>query len=189
MGRWEPAAAERLQHAALELFARQGYERTTAAEIAQSVGLSERTFFRHFADKREVLFRGQDEFEAAFLEGLAAVPADAPAMAAVAAAVRAGAAWFVDERRDHSRLRQVVIDANPPLLERERHKMAGLATSLASALRERGVTEPAATLAAESGATVFGIAFGLWIGEGEQRSLREIADSVLAELAAVTGTP
>ena len=56
MVRWEPGSAERLQKAALELFATRGFEQTTATEIAQSVGLTERTFFRHFSDKREVLF-------------------------------------------------------------------------------------------------------------------------------------
>ena len=70
MVRWEPGARERLQAAALELFATRGFEQTTAAEIAQAVGLTERTFFRNFSDKREVLFHGQEQFLQAFLDGV-----------------------------------------------------------------------------------------------------------------------
>ena len=74
MVRWEPGARERLQAAALELFATRGYEQTTAAEIAQSVGLTERTFFRHFSDKREVLFYGGEQFLQGFVDGVDAAP-------------------------------------------------------------------------------------------------------------------
>ena len=58
MGRWEPDARGRLVKAAMELYGERGFEQTTVAEIAERAGLTERTFFRHFADKREVLFAG-----------------------------------------------------------------------------------------------------------------------------------
>jgi AcrR family transcriptional regulator len=186
MARWTPGAAERLQQAALELFATRGYEQTTATAIAQSVGLTERTFFRHFADKREVLFYGQEQFVRAFLDGVAAAPEDASPLEVVACALRSAAAWFPDERREHSRIRQAVIAQNPALQERESHKLAGLAGTVADALRARGVGEPAATLAAESAATVFGIAFAQWIREDEERSLTDIAADVLRELGNLT---
>jgi AcrR family transcriptional regulator len=187
MGRWEPGARERLQAAALELFATRGFEQTTAAEIAQSVGLTERTFFRHFSDKREVLFYGQQEFFQAFIDGSEAAPPDASPLEVIASALQAATSFFPDERRPYARLRQSVIDQNPPLQERELHKLASLATTVSGALRARGIGEPAATLAAESGATVFGIAFTQWIGEGETRSLAEIASDVLRELLNLTG--
>jgi AcrR family transcriptional regulator len=187
MGRWEPGARERLQAAALELFATRGFEQTTAAEIAQSVGLTERTFFRHFSDKREVLFFGQQEFLQAFIDGVEIAPPEASPLEVIASALAAAASFFPDERRSYSRLRQSVIDQNPPLQERELHKLAGLATTVAAALRARGIGEPAATLAAESGATVFGIAFTQWIRDGETRSLAEIASDVLRELLNLTG--
>ena len=187
MARWEPGAAERLQQAALELFATRGFEQTTATEIAQSVGLTERTFFRHFRDKRDVLFHGQHVLVQAFLAGVDTAPPDASPIEIVASALQSATSFFPDERRPYSRTRQAVIDQNPALLERERHKFAGLATTLADALRARGVDEPAATLAAQSGATVFGIAFAQWIREGEQRSLADIAADVLRELLALTG--
>ncbi|MFI6423658.1 TetR/AcrR family transcriptional regulator [Promicromonospora sp. NPDC050880] len=187
MARWQPGTSGRLQAAALELFASRGYEQTTAAEIAQAVGLTERTFFRHFSDKREVLFRGQEQLTDAFLRGITAAPDDAAPMDVVAAGLDSGTAIFPDERRPHSRLRQSVIEQNPALQERERHKMSHLAATIGDALRARGVGEPAATLAAESASTVFGIAFIQWIREGEDRSLTEISRTVLSELRGLAG--
>ena len=188
MVRWEPGARERLQAAALELFATRGFEQVTAAEIAQSVGLTERTFFRHFSDKREVLFYGQQQFLEAFINGVDAAPPDASPLEVIASALHAAALFFPDERRPHSRMRQSVIDQNPALQERELHKLASLAATVAEALRARGIGDPAATLAAQSGATVFGIAFAQWIREGERRSLSDIAPDVLHELFSLTGT-
>lgn len=187
MVRWEPGARERLQTAALELFATQGFEQTSAAEIARSVGLTERTFFRHFSDKREVLFYGQDQFLRAFVDGVNAAPPDASPLQVIASALHAAASFFPDDRRSYARMRRSVIDQNPALQERELHKLAGVATTVAAALRARGVAEPAATLAAQSGATVFGIAFAQWIRSGETRSLSSIASTVLRELVNLTG--
>ncbi|HVV20744.1 MAG TPA: helix-turn-helix domain-containing protein [Pseudonocardiaceae bacterium] len=182
MVRWEPGAPERLQQAALELFAAQGFEQTTATEIAQAVGLTERTFFRHFSDKREVLFRGQELLNQAFVDGVAAAPPEASPIEIVVSALRSASSFFADERRPHSRLRQSVIDKNPALREREAHKLAGIATTIADALRARGVDERAATLSAETGITVFGIAFTQWIRDGEQRTFEAIQLDVFREL-------
>jgi AcrR family transcriptional regulator len=187
MARWEPGAAQRLQQAALELFASRGFEQTTVADIAEAAGLTERTFFRYFGDKREVLFHGQDEFVQMFLDGMNAATSGATAMELVAAALAGAASSFPDDRRPHSRMRQGIIDTNPALQERERHKLASLAVTIAAALRDRSVPEPAATLAAESAATVFGIAFSQWISEGERRSLTSIAAYTLDALRALSG--
>ena len=188
MVRWEPGARERLQSAALELYAARGFEQTTAADIAESVGLTERTFFRHFADKREVLFDGQDRFQQVFLDGMAAAPDGASAVETVAVVLEAVSSFFPDDRRTFSRLRQAVIVANPGLQERELLKMAGLSEVVAGALRSRGVPEPQATLAAETCVTVFGVAFRQWIDPREERSLATIARDVLGELRALTGS-
>ena len=134
-----------------------------------------------------MLFSGQEQFAQAFLDGVDAAPPDASPIEVVASALRSAASFFPDERRSHSRLRQSVIDQNPALQERELHKFAGLATVLAHALGARGVDEPAATLAAQSGVTVFGVAFTQWIREGEERSFAEITADVLGELLTVTG--
>jgi len=186
MARWEPGARERLQRAALQLFSDKGFEVTTAAEIAQAAGLTERTFFRHFADKREVLFTGQDDFTRPFLDGIDAAPPEATPIEVVTSAVTGAAGFFPDEKRPYSRLRQTVIVANPELQERELLKMAALASSLAAALRARGVAEPAATLAAESGVTVFRISFELWLADETGSSMDDIERGVFVELGALT---
>lgn len=188
MVRWQPGTSERLQEAALALFASHGYERTTAAEIARSVGLTERTFFRHFSDKREVLFRGQELLTDAFLSGVTSAPEGASPMELVSAALESASALFPSQRREHSRLRQSVIEQNSALQERERHKLSGLAVTIGDALRTRGVAEPAATLAAQSAGMVFGVAFAQWISEGEERSLADIQHSLLAELHELTSS-
>lgn len=186
MVRWEPGARERLQLAAMDLYVNRGFEQTTVTEIAESVGLTERTFFRHFADKREVLFNGQEQLREEMLAGLTAAPDGATPLELVAAALDASADFFSDDRRDYSRRRQVVISAHPALQERELLKLAALATALAAGLRDRGVPEPTATLAAESGVTIFGVAFGQWIGEGESGSFAELVREGFTALRALT---
>lgn len=186
MVRWEPGTKERLQAAALELYLARGFDRTTVAEIAAAAGLTERTFFRHFADKREVLFQGQEELLDVFLRGLDDVPPGAPPLTAMTAALASSASWFPAERREWSRRRQLVIDATPALRERELLKLALLATALAQALRDRGAPPAAAALAAESGITVFGVAFLQWIADGETRTFGEVQAEVLGELRAMT---
>ncbi|WP_029291840.1 TetR/AcrR family transcriptional regulator [Cellulomonas sp. HZM] len=187
MARWEPGTSDRLRAAALDLFVEQGFEQTTSAEIAHAAGVTERTFFRHFRDKREVLFGGQDQLELAFVTGIRDAPAGAPPLDLVAAALDSAAQFFTDERRASSRVRQTVVDANPALQERERHKLASVAAVLRTELHAHGVPEPAARLAAESGATVFSISFAQWIAPGEERGMREIADGVLGALVSLTG--
>jgi AcrR family transcriptional regulator len=186
MVRWEPGAVERLHNAALELYATKGFEETTVAEIAQAAGLTERTFFRYFADKREVLFGGSELFQQGFLDGIVAAPEDATPLEVVIAAVTSSAMFFSDDRRASSRQRTHIIAANPQLQERELHKMSALATAIATALRERGIREPAATLAAESGVTVFRMSFAEWIADGADRSLVDIERDLFAELGAMT---
>jgi AcrR family transcriptional regulator len=187
MPRWQPGARERLQATTLELFAEQGFEQTTVAEIASRAGLTERTFFRYFTDKREVLFTGQDEFEGMFIAHITAAPPDAAPFAVVAQAVRAVVVdFFPAERRPFSRTRQTTIDANPGLQERELLKLSGLTTAIAAALRERGTPGPTAVLSAEFGVTVFRVAFSLWVSGDEDRELASIVDDVLAELRALT---
>ena len=187
MARWQPAARERLQAAALERFTEQGFDRTTVAEIAAAAGLTERTFFRYFADKREVLFTGQNEFEHLFLAGVDGAEQGDP-MAIVAAALEGAPAVVPDERRPWSRARQAVIDADPGLQERELLKLSALAVAMTAALRRRGVDATAAALTAETGVAVFRVAFAGWIADGEQRSLAELQRAVFAELRALVNT-
>jgi AcrR family transcriptional regulator len=162
MGRWEPGADARLQGAALELYAERGFDPTTVADIAARAGVTERTFFRYFADKREVLFAGSDRLQELVVEAVAAAPATATPLEAAGAGV-AAAASLLQPRRDFARRRAAVVAANPSLLERELLKLATLSAAVAEALRRRGVAEPRAGLAADAGVTIFRTGFERWI--------------------------
>lgn len=185
MSRWEPNARGRLEQAALELYSERGFEQTTVIEIARRAGLTERTFFRHYADKREVLFAGAASLQELFVSTLTAAPQSAAPIDAVAAALQAAAAVF-EERREHSRQRQKVINANAELRERELIKLASLSAALAEALRGRGVADPGASLAAEAGIAVFKIAFERWIDGTDERDMSQFIRESLDELKAVT---
>ena len=184
MGRWEPNARGRLQEAALELFAERGFEQTTVEDIARRAGLTRRTFFRYFSDKREVLFAGREEFEGLFLRGLAAAPASATPLEAVAQSLDAAGAFFVD-RHAFARRRQAVITANAELHERELVKLASVAAALAEDLRERGVAEPVASVTAETGIAVFRSAFERWVAAADDSDLREHVRASLDALRSV----
>lgn len=170
MGRWEPNARGRLAQAALELYVEQGFDQTTVAEITARAGLTERTFYRHFADKREVLFFGTEMTKDLLARAVADAPAEASAMDTVSAALEALGAQF-QENAERVRLRDAVVSANAELRERELIKLAGLAETMAAALRDRGTPEPAASLAAETGIAVLKVAFARWIGEPDRQDL------------------
>jgi AcrR family transcriptional regulator len=186
MGRWQPNARGRLAQAALELYGERGFEQTTVAEIAKRAGLTERTFFRHYADKREVLFAGGAVLEDLFVRAVADAPDSAAPLDAVAAALEAAGTVMMD--REFSRQRQAIIDANADLRERELIKLASLASALTAALRRRGVADLAASLAAEAGIAVFKVAFERWIREAEQKDLPQLIHESLDELRAVTAS-
>ena len=166
------------------LYAEQGFEQTTVAEIAARAGLTERTFFRHYADKREVLFYGTEMMQHLLVEAVAAVPASATAMDAVGAAFQAAGA-MLQENPERVRLRDSIVSANAELRERELIKLAALATAVAGALRDRGVPEPAASLAAETGVAVFKVAFARWVSDPGQPDLLAILRESMAELRGV----
>ena len=188
MGRWEPNAQGRLAEAALELFLERGFEQTTVAEIAERAGLTERTFFRHFSDKREVLFGGSAGLRALMIDAVTDAPPLATPMDAVAAALEATAVVFNEERRPFARRRRAVIASNPELQERELVKLASLVADMTAALRQRGVKDSTATLAAEAGMTVFRIAFDRWVDESEQRDFRRLLRASHKDLRSVLAT-
>jgi AcrR family transcriptional regulator len=186
MSRWEPNARGRLMHAALELYVSRGFEQTTVAEIAKLAGLTERTFFRYFADKREVLFWGAGELQELLVSTVAGAPdSDAP-ITVIGAAIEAAGVVF-EERREGAVLRQSVIAANAELQERELIKLAALASAMADALRQRGVKDPGASLSAEAGIAVLKIAFERWINEASPQDLPQLIRELFDELKVVTG--
>jgi AcrR family transcriptional regulator len=181
MGRWAPGATGRLVESALELYRERGFDQTTVVEIAARAGLTERTFFRHFTDKREVLFAGSG----ALFERVVAAVIDAPPGATPLDAVTAGldaAAAVIGDRREFARRRQAVIVANPALQERELSKLASLAAAMADALGARGVPVSTAALASETGMAVFKVAFGRWVADGTTGTLPEVVRDAMDEL-------
>jgi len=185
MARWEPDSRGRLEQAALALYGERGFEATTVAEIAERAGLTERTFFRHFADKREVLFGGAAMLQELLVSAVAGAPDAAAPIEAVLAALEAAGA-LLQERRAFARQRQLIIAASAELRERELIKLASLASALADALRRRGVSDPAASLTAEAGIAVFRVAFERWTQEGNQKDLPRLIRESLDELRVVT---
>ena len=188
MGRWQPDSRGRLQEAALALFSERGFDQTTAAQIALQAGVTERTFFRHFADKREVLFGGSALLQERIVAGVAGAPATDGPLDAVCRGLDAAAALLGEFRRDLSRQRQSVIAANPELRERELAKLADYAATVAATLRQRGVSESQATLAAEAGMTVLRVAVEQWASGDDARDLATIMRDSVAELRAVATT-
>lgn len=162
MARWQPNPSQRLALAALDLFAEQSYENTTVIEIAERAGLTKSTFFRHFPDKREVLF-GNGTMARLLVDGIAAAPVAATPLEAVAYALDAvGKQAFTSARREFVTRRRAVIAANPELREREALKGLGLTASMTEALKQRGVSEVTAAVAAELGALSLKIAYERW---------------------------
>ena len=184
MGRWQPGVRDRLAAAAIELFAERGYEATTVADIAARAGVTERTFYRQFADKREVLFGDPVEFDALFTEAITAAPADATPLEAAEAALAAAGPFFA-ERRAWAARRGAVIAATPALLEREAVKRAQLTEAIAQALRLRGTPETTAALVAELTVVAFFQAFPRWLAADEESDLGALAHEVLGELRAL----
>ena len=185
MGRWEPGASGRLREAALALYLERGFEQTMVADIADRAGVTARTFFRYFADKREVLFDGSAALVEISLAALEAAPATASTLELVAAALDA-TADIIGADRELARKRQAVIMANADLQERELIKLAHMSAALADGLRRRGIGDTEASLAAEAGSAVYRVAFQRWVDATDDLDLRDAIEQSFAQLRALT---
>jgi AcrR family transcriptional regulator len=193
MARWEPDARGRLEKAAMELFQERGYAHTTVGDIAARADLTERTFFRYFADKREVLFSGAKELEQGIVERIAKIPKEVPPLDAVTVAFEAAGAKL-EERRDlnYVRARYALVMKHAEIQERELIKLASLAAATTKALHARGVSEPTASLVAEAAIAVFKIGFERWVNDEKPRDLAghiRAAVDVLRTVTAWTAAP
>ena len=180
MPRWEPGARERLVVAAVDLFTEQGYDQTTVAQISERAGVTRSTFFRHFADKREVLVAGQDTLSRLLAEGISEAPDDAGPLDAVAAGLqRASTAMGPDNRELGPRLKAAVA-ASTELQERDALKHVSLAAAMTSALLARGVPGPTAHLASEMGVLALKQGYARWSEDAHDTD--ELAPHALAAL-------
>ncbi len=185
MGRWEPDARGRLASAAMELYGERGFDNTTVEEIAARAGLTERTFFRYFADKREVLFGGAHELQEFLVAHVIEAPLSLSPIEVVAQAYMAAGDDIFEARRDFARVRQAVIASSTELRERELIKLATLNAALASALSQRGVGDPDATLAAEAGGSAFRLGFERWVADTKGTPMSTFIRGALEALKAV----
>ena len=172
--------------AALDLFAERGYENTTVIDIAQRAGLTKSTFFRHFQDKREVLFGG-GMTTGLIVEAIAAAPAHATPLEAVACVLDAfGREVFTPARREFAARRRAVIAANPELQEREALKGLGLTASMTSALERRGFPGVTSSVAAELGSLAGKIAYERWSDAASGDDFSVLARRALGEVQAAS---
>ncbi len=189
MGRWQPNARERLERAALELFTEQGFAETTVPQITARAGLTTRTFFRHFADKREVLFAGEEELPDLVARLAAEAPASLGPMMVIAYGLETVAATRFEGRLEYLRARRAVIQADEGLRERELRKLSALSEAIGQGFRKRGVDELTATLAAQVAVTVFSVAVSRWLDQDGEQPLSGLLHETLTVLRSVIAFP
>lgn len=182
MSRWAPDAAVRLERAALELFASQGYSATTVPQITARADLTTRTFFRHFTDKREVLFLR----ERAFPGVVAALLADAPPALTPLDLVMHGFEQVARDQFDSGRhalsIRRAIIRSDAHLRERELLKSSMLAESIRGALIEYGIDASTAGLLAPLAVLLFDTSLSDWVDGSKDRPLIEVLRSTRARM-------
>jgi len=180
MARWEPGARDRLVLAAVDLFADQGYDATTVAQIAERAGVTKSTFFRHFPDKRELLVAGQETLCRLLVEGITEAPETATPLEAVAVGLERASNAMGPMNRELGPRLKAAIAASTELQERDTLKRVGLATAMTEALLSRGVPDPLAHLAAELGVLAFKRGYTTWTGPSHANT--DLAPHVLAAL-------
>jgi AcrR family transcriptional regulator len=190
MARWKPGARERLVVAAVDLFAEQGYDATTVAQIAERAGVTKSTLFRYFPDKREILVAGQETLSQLLSDGIAAAPADASPLQAVAAGLERVSEAMGQMSRDLGPRMKAAITASSELQERDALKSVGLAAAMTAALLARRVPDPTAQLAAELGVLAFKRGYTRWSIEDRDadHDLAHYALAALNELRAASAS-
>jgi AcrR family transcriptional regulator len=189
MARWEPGARERLVVAAVDLFTEQGYDATTVAQIAERAGVTKSTFFRHFADKRELLVAGQETLSRLLAEGIADAPSTATPLEAIAVGLERASGAMGQLNRDLGPRLKAAVAASAELQQRDALKSVGLAAAMTTALIARGVPDATAHLAGEMGVLAFKRGYARWSeGEYDDKGLAPLALAALDELRAASAS-
>ncbi|MET0695745.1 MAG: helix-turn-helix domain-containing protein [Propionibacteriaceae bacterium] len=189
MTRWEPNARERLERAALELFVEQGFAETTVPQITTRAGLTTRTFFRHFADKREVLFANEGDIPAMAARMIAEAPASLTPMEVIVGGLEDVAAAQFSDGVEALRARRAVIESDEGLRERELRKLSALSEAISRGFQDRGVDRLTAALVAQVTVTVFSVSIGRWLAADGETPLPELLHDTLAALRAILAEP
>ena len=184
MPRWEHGSEERMKQAAMELFEEQGFEDTSAVQIAERARVTTRTFFRYFPDKEEVLFADADALNEALVQELLQIPDLSKPLEAVTGTL-AGYDWARLGSRETLRRRSRMIASDPRLLERDLIKQHQMAGGFGWALCERGIDPDIAELAASTGSQIFRMAYRKWLESSDDADLTTVTDSVMSLLAAI----
>jgi AcrR family transcriptional regulator len=187
VSRWRPDARERLQQAALELFAEQGFAATTVPAITARAGLTTRTFFRHFADKREVLFADDAEVPAVVAKMMAEAPAAAEPMALILEGLRGIAETRFEGRKAALRERRNLVRSDGGLAERELRKRAAMSEAIRAGFLARGLDATRAALLAETCVTLVNVSIAEWLDSDDTRPLYDIIRDTLEALRAELG--
>jgi AcrR family transcriptional regulator len=186
--RWAPDARGRLERAALELFSAQGFDATTVPEIARRAGLTTRSFFRHFADKREVIFAGDEipEFARAYLTQASQ---DLGPLEVVIHGLRHVAQTRFEDRRNQVEKVRALIAANDSLRERDARKRADLVEVIDDALRGRGSSPTQARVLAETTVMILHLTLDAWLDGPPDRSMTDVLDEQWDALRDVLTVP
>ena len=174
----------RLRQAALDLYDQRGFDQVTTAEIAALAGVTERTFYRHFTDKREVLFDGETALRDTLVRAVADAPRALAPLPTLLWSFRRAVPLLEGNRRMSEPLRRVIA-ATPALRERAQSKSAILTDALATALRDRGTPEPEASLAAQIGMAAFNHVATVWFGRPDE-DLDKLVRETFKSLHALT---
>jgi AcrR family transcriptional regulator len=189
VSRWRPDARERLERAALELFAEQGFAATTVPQITQRAELTTRTFFRHYADKREVLFAGEHELPAMARRMIVEAPPEADPLTLIIGALRSVVETRFEGRRADLRRRREIVRSDPGLGERELRKRAAICEAVGEGFRERGMPAMTAALLAETGSTLLFVSIQQWLDQDGDRPLLDFTEEALDSLRAALRVP
>lgn len=189
VSRWRPDTRQRLQRAALELFAEQGFAATTVPEITARAGLTTRTFFRHFADKRDVLFAG-DEIPDLAIRLMAEAPASVDPMTLIVEGLKTVAETRFEGRREELRERRVIVRSDDGLRERDLRKRAALSDAIREGFIDRGVGTTTAALLAETSVTLLHVSLDEWLDQdGDQPLFDMVLDTLRSLRAALAFFP
>ena len=189
MSRWRPDPRQRLEQAAIELFTEQGFAATTVPEITARAGLTTRTFFRHFADKREVLFGG-DEIPEFAAQLMADAPAHLDPATLIIGGLKTVAETRFEGRRKDLRERRDIIRSDEGLLERDLRKRAALCQAIRDGFISRGVETTTAALLAETSVILLQVSLEEWLDQDGDRALFDvILDTVTSLQTAVAALP